>query len=329
MPDRLRGVLRIVAALLTTLLLTAGVIALAHGNPVSALEAMLSGAFGSRYDFGNTLAKTTPLLLTSLGVALAFRARLWNIGGEGQFLVGTVAASAVGAYRLHNLPAPILIPLLLLGGALAGVPEVISTIMLNFIAVEVVSYLVGFGGPMQEATRAQPASAMLPSNATLLSDLPNSPVHLGLAIALLAAAIVAVFLKSTRGGFALRAVGANPEAARVAGIPVERTQIMAMLCSGALCGLAGAVELSGSLGTFSTDYAPGYGFTAIAVALLGRLNPWGIVGAAFFFGALTAGSGMMERSAGVSSVLIYVIQACALLIMLGFQSRNWKQNGVS
>ena len=331
MPDGLRGALRVLAALGTAFLLTVAVIALAHGDPKAALSALVSGAFGSRYDFGNTLTKMTPLLLTGLGVAIAFRTRLWNIGGEGQFLAGTLAASAVGAYRLHGLPAPVLIPLLLTAGALAGafwaglagwmrvargVPEVISTIMLNFIAAQLVSYLVGFGGPMQEASHSQPASETLPPNATLPSDLPNSPVHLGLAVALLAAVVVAVFLSVTRGGFAIRAVGANPEASRVAGINVERTQMTAMLWSGALCGLAGAVELSGSIGSFSTDYTPGYGFTAVAVALLGRLNPWGIVGAALFFGALMAGSGSMERSAGISSVLVYVIQACALLVVL-------------
>lgn len=141
---------------------------------------------------------------------------------------------------------------------------------------------------------------------------------------ILAAGVVAVYLHTTPGGFAIRVVGANPDAARIAGMPVERIQITAMLWSGALCGLAGAVELSGSLGTVSTDYAPGYGFTAIAVALLGRLDPWGIVGAALFFGALTAGSGSMERSAGVSSVLVYVIQAGVLMVLLAFQWRtNW------
>lgn len=340
MRDFVFGALRLGAALLAALALTVLVIALAHGSPVRGLTALAVGAFGSPYDLGNTLSKMTPLLLTGLGVALAFRARLWNIGGEGQFLVGSVAAAAVGAYTLKGLPAPVLIPLLLAAGALAGagwaglagwmrvargVPEVISTIMLNFVAAQFLSYLVGFHGPLQEASRAQPASEALPPNATLPNALPVSPLHAGFAIALLAAFAVGVYLYRTQAGFAVRAVGANPDAARVAGINVERTQLATMLWSGALCGLAGAVELSGAIGTFSADYAPGYGFTAVAVALLGRLSPAGIVLSALFFGALAAGSGSMERTAGISSVLVYVIQAVALLVLLGSQWVHWER----
>lgn len=340
MADLLRGGARIGAALLTALMLTVLVIHLAHGDPVRALAALMSGAFGSPYDVGNTLTKMTPLLLTGLGVAIAFKARLWNIGGEGQFLLGSVAAAAVGAYALKSWPAPLLIPLLLAGGAIAGalwaglagwmrvargVPEVISTIMLNFVAAQLLSYLVGFHGPMQEATHAQPSSEALPANATLPNALPVSPLHAGFVLALVAVGVVALLLFGTRVGFAVRAVGANPDAARVAGIDVERTQIVTMLWSGALCGLAGAVELSGSIGTFSADYAPGYGFTAVAVALLGRLNPYGIVLSALFFGALTAGSGSMERSAGVSNAIVNVIQAVSLLVLLGFQWVRWER----
>jgi simple sugar transport system permease protein len=341
MPEWLRGVVRISAALVSAFLLTIMVIKLAHGDPRAALSALAGGAFGSPYELGNTLNKMTPLLLTGLGIAIAFRARLWNIGGEGQFLVGALAASAIGAYGLKGLPAAVLIPLLLLGGALAGafwaglagmmrvrrgVPEVISTIMLNFIAAQLVSYLVGSHGPMQEASRAQPASEALPPNAMLPVIWPGTSLHAGILIALLCAAVAAVFLSGTRGGFALRVVGANPDAARTAGIDVERTQMATMLISGALCGLAGAVELSGLIGTVYENYAPGYGFTAIAVALLGRLSPSGIIASALFFGALAAGSGEMERSAGVSSVLVYVIQATALLVLLGFQWVRWERH---
>lgn len=340
MPEWLRGSARVVAALLTAFALAFLVIRLAHGSPSAAMGALVSGAFGSPYAVGSTLNKMTPLLLTGLGVAVAFRARLWNIGGEGQFLVGALAASALGAYGLRNLPAAVLLPLVLLGGAAAGavwaglagvmrvrrgVPEVISTIMLNFIAAQLVSYCVGSGGPMQEASRAQPASEALPRGATLPILFPETSLHAGLLIALSATLVVAAFLYMTPGGFSLRAVGANAEAARVAGIDVGRTQIVTMLWSGALCGLAGAVELSGLIGTVYDNYAPGYGFTAVAVALLGRLSPYGIVASALFFGALVAGSGSMERSAGVSSVLVYVLQAGTLLIMLGFQWVRWER----
>jgi ABC-type uncharacterized transport system permease subunit len=302
----------------------------------TALAALWQGAFGTPYDIGNTLNKTTPLILTGLGVAVAFRARMWNIGGEGQFLLGAVAASAVGAYRLQHTAPIVLIPLMLVAGLLAGagwgalagimrikrnVPEVISTIMLNFVAFELLSYLLH--GPMQESTHAQPASDALPDQAMLPVIVPHTTLHAGLWIALIASVVVFAFLFYTRAGFALRVAGANPDAARAAGIDVPRTLLIAMLWSGALCGLGGSVELSGVLGTLYESYAPGYGFTAIAVALLGRLNPLGIVGAALFFGALTSGCGSMERVAGVSFALSYVIQAVTLLVLLAYQRVKW------
>ena len=338
MSETLRGVARIAGALLTAFLLTLPVILLAHGSPRVALTALASGAFGSSDALADTLTKTTPLLLTGLGVAIAFRARLWNIGGEGQFLAGALAASALGAYVLDGVPRPILLPVILMAGAAAGavwaglagwmrvargVPEVISTIMLNFVAAQLLSYLVH--GPMQEKTHAQPASEALPLNATLPLLWAGTTLHLGFLLALVMAVVVSIFLSRTRGGFALRVVGANPEAARVAGLDVGRTRLTTMLWSGALCGLAGAVELSGVVGTLYENYAPGYGFTAVAVALLGRLNPYGIIASALFFGALSAGSGSMERTAGISANLSYVLQALTLLVLLGFQWVRWER----
>jgi len=332
-------IVRFLLPLLTVALLTLCVLRCAvRGWPDvwTALAALWQGAFGSPYDVGNTLNKTTPLILTGLGVAVAFRARMWNIGGEGQFLLGAVAASAVGAYGLRHITPIVLISLMLVAalvagagwGALAGfmrtkrnVPEVISTIMLNFVAFELLSYLLH--GPMQEKTHAQPASEAVPDQAMLPVILPHTTLHAGLWIALAASVVVFVLLFYTRAGFALRVTGANPEAARAAGIDVPRTLIVAMLWSGALCGLGGGVELSGVLGTLYESYAPGYGFTAIAVALLGRLNPLGIVAAALFFGALTSGCGSMERVAGVSFALSYVIQAVTLLVLLAYQRVTW------
>jgi ABC-type uncharacterized transport system permease subunit len=339
MADILRQAARILLALLAAFLLTLAIIPLAHGNPKIVLLALANGAFGSTYAIADTLTKTTPLLLTGLGVAIAFRARLWNIGGEGQFLVGALAASALGAYVLDGLPAPVLIPILMLAGAIAGalwaglagwmrvtrgVPEVISTIMLNFVAAQLLSYLVH--GPMQEASHAQPASEALPPQATLPALWHGTTLHWGFPLALAMAMLVWVYLSRTGAGFALRVVGANPEAARVAGLNVDRTRVVTMLWSGALCGLAGAVELSGVVGSLYENYTPGYGFAAVAVALLGRLNPFGIIASALFFGALSAGSGSMERTAGVSANLSYVLQACTLLVLLGFQWIRWERH---
>jgi ABC-type uncharacterized transport system permease subunit len=341
-PSPWQVILRVGAALLTTFLLTVAVILLAHGSPFLALRAVASGAFGSAYDFGNTLTRMTPLLLTGLGVAIAFRARLWNIGGEGQITMGALAACALGAYSLHRLPALILLPLVLGGGAVAGaiwaglagwmrvwrgVPEVISTIMLNFVAIDVLSYALH--GPLQHrGADALPGYAPpLPPAATLSILVSGTPLHAGFLIALLALVVVFLFLERTPTGFAIRVVGANADAARAAGLNVERTQMTAMLWSGALCGLAGAVELSGVVGTLFGEYQSGYGFTAVAVALLGRLNPGGIVLAALFFGGLTAGSETMESQAGISHNLVYVIQAIALLVLLAFQWVRWGQTG--
>lgn len=333
-----RQAVRIFAALIMAFLLTILVILLAHGNPRVALTALAEGAFGNAYALADTLTKTTPLLLTGLGVGIAFRARLWNIGGEGQFLVGALAASALGAYLLDGLPTPLLIPIILFAGAAAGaiwaglagwmrtargVPEVISTIMLNFVAAQLLSYLVH--GPMQEHNHAQPASEALPAHATLPILWHGTTLHWGFPLALIMAVVVAVYLNRTAAGFALRVVGANPEAARVSGFAVDRTRLVTMLWSGALCGLAGAVELSGVVSTLYENYTPGYGFTAVAVALLGRLNPFGIIASAFFFGALSAGSGSMERTAGVSANLSYVVQAGTLLVLLGFQWIRWER----
>jgi len=298
---------------------------------LQAVAALYSGAFGSAYDIGNTINKTTPLLLTGLGVALAFRARLWNIGGEGQFLAGALAASATGAYGLKHLPGSVLVPLTLMSGFAAGavwaampallkvwrsVPEVISTIMFNFLALNLLSYLVH--GPMQQASHAQPATEALPPSAQLPILWPHTTMHQGIVVAMVAAAAVWIFLFMTPGGFNLRFVGANPDAARFAGVGVKWTTFSVLVLSGALCGLAGSVELSGLVGTVYETYAPGYGFAAVAVALLGRLHPVGITFAALFFGALAAGAGAMERC-GVSPSVSYVIQGLTLFVLLLFQ----------
>ncbi len=338
-------VLRVVLALILSLLFTTAVIALAGGSVRAALSALWDGAFGSPYNLGTSLVQTTPLIFTGLGVAVALQARLWNIGGEGQFLMGALCAAFLAA-RLarHGLPPVVFLPVLLLGSMLAGalwasfaailktwrgVPEVIATIMLNFVAIEFLSYLVN--GPLQRPDKSQPATedlshfpgATLPLFTDWFPHLPQSPLHLGFAIALLAAVFAAVFLSRTATGFSLRVVGANPEAARLAGIDVPRAFVAAMLVSGALCGLAGGVELTGVIDSIPEGYDPGYGYTAIAVALLGRLNPMGIVFSALFFGALGAGCENMERSAGIAHEVGFIIQAFALLALLAAQWPGW------
>jgi len=320
-------------------LIIALVIRLAGVSPGSALAALVAGAVGSRDSLAESLVKATPLILTGLAVALAFRCQIWNIGAEGQFLVGMLACVWVGTRWAAGDPAKagteggpsLLLPAALLAGAAAGalwagaaallklrrgVPEVISTIMLNFVALRLVSYAVT--GPLQEPERLAPQTALIAEAARLPRLLPGSRLHAGIFLALLAAAALTLCLFATVTGFRVRAVGLNPEAAGAARIPVARTTATAFLLSGALAGLAGAVELSGVNHRIYEGSSPGYGYTAIAVALLGRLHPAGVLLAALFFGALGAGAGEMQRSAGVSEVLVYVIQALAVFMVVGF-----------
>jgi general nucleoside transport system permease protein len=314
-----------VAYVAGALALSGVVVAAAGHNPLVALQAPFAGAFGSPYGFLNACTKTVPLLLTGLAVLVAFRAGFWNIGAEGQFIVGAIAAAALGTVALG--PHVVHVSVLLLAAAAAGAGwcliaawlrvergalEVISTILLNFVALYVLSWLVH--GPLMQASGAQPiGDEILPTAVLPRIVAPAYPLHAGLPLALAAVVLGALLLERTETGFRLRMVGANPEAARWAGIPVERTVYLAAAMSGALAGLAGAVEMLGVLGRLYDKVSPGYGFTAIAVALLARLRPLALIPAAFFFGALEAGSSRMQQEADVSYVLVLVVQAVVIV----------------
>jgi simple sugar transport system permease protein len=304
-----------------------------------ALRALLSGAFGSWYAFGSgTLVRATPLILTGLAVAVAFRAGVFNIGAEGQFLLGAVAQATI-ALTLHTLPAFLLLPLTLVGGVIAGaawawiagvlrtrfhVLEVISTIMLNFVALYLVSYLVR--GPLQEPTHIYPQTSSIADAARLPRFGATTRLHLGFAIAVVACLVAWWTIKNTAAGFRLRAVGANPHAARSAGlIDAERTATRAFLVSGALAGLAGAIEVAGVTFALYENISPGYGFTAIAVALLARLEPLGVIVTGIAFGALEAGAAAMQRDAGVPSVVVSVIEALLILALVAFDRARARQ----
>ncbi len=336
------GALQTALALLVAAVLTVAIVKAAGANVHDALAALWAGALGNQYAVINTLVKTSPLLLTGLGLAIAFRARMWNIGGQGQFLAGSMLASfvATNVGMAHHWPAWLLLPAILAAGAAAGgvwagmaaafklarsVPEVISTIMLNFVAVQLLSYLIQ--GPLRRGPHSRPATAELDISATLPPLIHNTSLHAGLLVAAAAAVLVWLMLNATRTGFSIKVVGASPEAARLAGYAVGATTATAMIWSGALCGLAGAAELSGVTQSLSEGYAPEYGFTAIAVALLGRLQVGGIVLAALLFGALSAGSDNMERSAGVSHELGFVVEATILLTLLAAPAIRWLRAG--
>ncbi|MFB3042216.1 MAG: ABC transporter permease [Candidatus Poribacteria bacterium] len=305
-------------------------------QPIKAFVAMYHGAFGGPRQVTETFVKTCPLLLTGLAVAFAFRCGVWNIGAEGQYVIGTLATTWVGT-SITNLPPIFFIPLILTAGfisgglwgtiagllkAYRGVQEVISTIMLNFIALALVSYAVD-GGPLQELTKSYQQSERIAANALLAhfipkAWIPHSRFHLGILLAFIIGVGLYFLLFHTVLGYQVRAVGQNPIAARVAGISVSRNIIISMLISGGLAGLAGAVELTGLRPHRLYQNPPGYGYTAIAVALLARLHPIGVIFSALLFGALQAGSEEMQMVAQVPAKLTWVTQATVLLLVLGF-----------
>jgi simple sugar transport system permease protein len=295
----------------------------------TALGALWLGAFGSWDAFtSTTLVRAVPLTIIGLGIAIAFRGGALNIGAEGQFYAGAIAATWVGLH-IGEQPAPIAIGALLLASAAAGliwvivpvwlklrfgVIEVISTLLLNFVAVSLVSLMVQ--GPLQEPGGIYPQSDAI-SEAARLPLLPGSRLHAGFAIALAGGLILWFVFAKTLWGFRLRAVGVGPRAAEVSGrIDSQRLGAVALLLSGAVAGLAGGVELSGVTYSLFQNLSPGYGFTGIAVALLGGLHPIGVVVAGILFGALQAGAGAMQREAAVPAVAVYVVEAVIIIVAL-------------
>jgi ABC-type uncharacterized transport system permease subunit len=315
------------------LILAPAVLLAAAGFDVTrALDALVRGSLGSWYAFGSgTLVRATPLILTGLAVAVAFRAGVFNIGADGQFVVGAAAATAV-ALGLSSLPAIALLPMLLGAGMLGGgawawiaavlrsrfhVLEVISTIVLNFIAANLLSYLVR--GPLQEPTHVYPQTVTFAVAAQLPRLGAGTRLHVGFPLAIVAGLAGWWLIRATAAGFRLRAVGANPDAARSAGlIDVDRVTTNAFLISGALAGLAGAIEVSGVTYALYENISPGYGYTAIAVALLARLDAAAVIGTGIMFGALETGAAAMQRDAGVPSVVVSVVEAGLILALLAF-----------
>jgi general nucleoside transport system permease protein len=323
-------VLTPLAAILVALLVS-GLILLATGyDPALAFSAMWNGAFADLRTISEVLIKATPLILIAAGLSVAFRASIWNIGAEGQFYAGAVAGTAVGIY-VQGLPAIIHIPLLLaasvaagaLWGMLAGwlkvrfnASEIVTTIMLNYIAIIGTGWLVT--GPMIEGAGKYPQTAKIFEPAMLPRFLPPTRLHLGFLIALLVCLVLYVLLFKTSTGYAIRAVGINQEAARYAGIDVRRNILLAMAISGGSAGLAGGVEIAGVAFRLYQQISPGFGFDAIAVALLANNNPLGVIFSGILFGALRSGSEMMQITAKIPSVLVFAIQGLVILAVVTF-----------
>jgi simple sugar transport system permease protein len=326
--ERLADVARALLAIAVALVAVAAALAALGFAPGPALAALARGAVGSGPALTATVLKSTPLLLTGLAVALCFRCGVWNIGAEGQLLTGALCATAVATRLLPGAPALVLLPAVVAAGALGGfvmgaiagalrasrgVSEVISTILLNFIAIQLVALAVH--GPLQEAAGAYPKSDPFPAAALLPAV---GRWHVGVAIAALLAFATEGLLFRTAIGFRMRAVGLAPRAARFAGISPERIALATLGLGGALAGVAGAFEVSGVTGQLYEGISPGHGYTAIAVALLAKLRPLAVIPTALFFGALEAGAGAMQREAGVPATVTQVVQGIAILVSAAF-----------
>ncbi len=339
----LSGILSPILAILTAFLVSAIILLLAGFDPINAFETLLEGSFGDVRVITEVLLQATPLILIGVGLAVAFRSNIWNIGAEGQFYAGAVLSAVVGIY-FGDLPAILLVPLLLLmgfiGGALWGMlagyfkvrfgaSEIVTTIMLNYIAIIMTGYLVT--GPMIEEVGKFPQSAQVSEAARLFRFLPPTRLHIGFLIAIGVAILVYILLFRTSTGYAIRAVGHNPEAARYAGIDVTRNIMLVMAISGGTAGLAGAIQVAGLTFRLYQQISPGYGFTGIAVALLANNNPIGAIFSGLLFGALRSGSEVMQISAKIPSVMAFAIQGLVILsvVTFGVYQMKWAKRGRS
>ncbi|MGL1930432.1 MAG: ABC transporter permease [Desulfotalea sp.] len=298
-------------------------------SPIQALLLLLKGSVGSKFAISETLTRTTPLIFTGLAAAMAFRAKLWNIGGEGQLYIGACAATLLGCGML-DLPSYFLVPVLFLAGALAGglllliptllknklaVDEVVTTLLLNFIILLFVNWLV-FGPWKDPMAMGWPQASPVVDEAVLPTILVKTRLHFGFIIALFAALICWIVMRFTAWGFEIRAVGYNSRASYFLGIPVNSVIIRTALISGGLAGAAGVSELCGLKGYLTLDLSPGFGYSGIVVAMLAGLHPIGVVLSALFVAIISIGADSMSRSLNISNYIADVATAVSLLAVL-------------
>lgn len=315
-------------ALIATFALGGLLALIAGANPFATFGLILKGAAGSKFALLETLNRATPLIFTGLAISVAFKAKLWNIGAEAQLYAGALLTIVIGTKLA--LPGPVLIPLMALGAIMAGalmllgpallktrlgVDEVVTTLLLNFIMLLIVSMLLegalkdpmGMGWPKTESL---PRDARLPRIATGLR------LHWGFALALICAGVIWIVQTRSTLGYEIRATGLNAEAARFAGIPVNAVLIKTALLSGGLAALAGYSEVAGLKGNLTLDISPGFGYTGIVVAMLALLNPLGVVVSAIFVAGIFVGADSMSRAADVPSYIADILLASALLFMV-------------
>jgi simple sugar transport system permease protein len=330
--SRAAAVVAPLGAIAATLVISALLVRWAGAPVLASFAALLKGGFGSQFALTETLTRATPLVFTGLAAAVAFRARFFNIGAEGQLYLGALAAVAVGGQLgpAFDLPPAVAFGAMIVAAMLAGslwlaiaavlrtrlaVDEVVTTLLANFIVLLFVNWMLD--GPMKDpAAMGWPQSVSLPSELELSRLVERTRLHSGFVAALVCAVAAWAMSRFTAFGFEARAVGANAQAARFAGIPVERTVIKTALLSGALAGLAGAIEVAGRTSYVTLDMSPGYGYAGIVVAMLAGLHPLAIVPAALFIAGMFVGADSMSRAVSVPTYIADVIVAVALIAVL-------------
>lgn len=318
-----------VLALIATIAIASALAALAGANPLLTLGLILKGAAGSKFALLETLNRATPLIFTGLAIAVAFRAKLWNIGAEAQLYAGAIVTVILGTSTLSGIGA-FALPVMALGAMVAGalvllgpvilktrfgVDEVVTTLLFNFIMILLVSYLLE--GPMKDPMgMGWPKSSPLEKSLRLPRLMTGLRLHWGFALALISALIIWLIQTRTTLGYEMRAVGLNAQAARFAGIPVNRVLVKTALLSGGLAALAGFSEVAGLKGHLSLDLSPGFGYTGIIVAMLALLHPLGVVVTAIFVAGIFVGADSMSRAADVPTYIADMLLATALLLMV-------------
>ena len=324
--ELLRNSIPQIIAVLFALLIGAIVLTVTGHSPIEAYAAVLVGAFGDIYGIGQTFTQATPIIFTALAFLFSYKCGLFNIGAEGQLLVGGLTAALVGI-SASGLPIFIHLPLALIAGAAGGAlwgffpavlkaklgaNEVITTLMLSYVALYITSYIVNY--PLK-APGMVPQTVPIAASAELPGILPPTQLSASFIIALISAGIVAYMLERTTIGYEIRAIGLNTKASESGGIDIKKGIILALVISGALAGLGGAGEILGVHHRFIDGFSPGYGWDGLAVALIGGLNPYGAIFAAVFFGALRSGGQAMSRSTGVPLDIVFILQALVILFV--------------
>lgn len=316
-------------ALLSAFIICSLLIIWAGESPFTAYWALIKGAVGSRFAMTESLTRAIPLIFTGLAAAVAFRAKFWNIGAEGQFYMGALAATVFGT-GMVTLPAPLMVPFLFVLGALAGcllllvpvllktylrVDEVVTTLLLNFVVLLFVNYLLE--GPLKDPmAMGWPQAASIIDQGVLPTLVAKSRLHAGMIIALLMAVLMWLLLSYTVWGYEIRAVGNNPKAAAFYGISINKSVVMVALISGGLAGMAGVSEVAGQKGYLTLDLSPGFGYTGIAVAMLAQLRPIGVILSALFMAGIYVGADAMSRAVNIPNYIADILVAVSLLSIL-------------